>query len=99
MTAIFSAFSVKSAHSAIPYTRRALREIRDSHKVYAKTLHTLDTTPNFCENSGMPRKNKILNIGDTAPSFSLPSHRRQVVSLEAFRDVQHVVLTFFRGTW
>jgi peroxiredoxin len=47
----------------------------------------------------MPRKNKILNIGDTAPLFSLPSHRRQVVSLTSYRDEQHVILTFFRGTW
>ncbi len=47
----------------------------------------------------MPRENKILNIGDTAPLFSLPSHQRQVVSLTSYRDEQHVVLTFFRGTW
>ena len=47
----------------------------------------------------MPRQNKILNIGDTAPLFSLPSHRRQLVSLESFREEQHVVLSFFRGTW
>ena len=47
----------------------------------------------------MPRKNKILNIGDTAPLFTLPSHQREEVSLEAYRDAQHVVLTFFRGTW
>ena len=47
----------------------------------------------------MPRKNKILNIGDTAPQFTLPSHQREKVSLEAYRDTQNVVLTFFRGTW
>ena len=47
----------------------------------------------------MPRQNKILNIGDTAPLFSLPSHRRQEVSLESYKAEQHVVLTFFRGTW
>ena len=47
----------------------------------------------------MPRKNKILNIGDTAPSFTLPSHQRGEVSLETHRGTQHVVLTFFRGTW
>lgn len=47
----------------------------------------------------MPRKNKILNIGDTAPLFTLPSHQREEVSLEAYRDAQNVVLTFFRGTW
>ncbi len=60
---------------------------------------TLDTTLNFCENNPMPRKNKILNIGDTAPLFSLLSHRRQNVSLTSYRDEQHVILTFFRGTW
>ena len=47
----------------------------------------------------MPRKNKILNIGDTAPLFALPSHQRVEVSLETYRDTQNVVLTFFRGTW
>ncbi|MXY29080.1 redoxin domain-containing protein [Candidatus Poribacteria bacterium] len=47
----------------------------------------------------MPRKNKILSIGDTAPLFTLPSHQRVEISLEVYRDVQNVVLTFFRGTW
>ncbi|RKU25525.1 hypothetical protein C6497_15730 [Candidatus Poribacteria bacterium] len=47
----------------------------------------------------MPRKNKILNIGDAAPSFSLPSHRRQAVSLTSYRNNQHIILAFFRGTW
>ena len=47
----------------------------------------------------MPRKNKILNIGDIAPLFTLPSHQREDISLETYRDTQHVVLTFFRGTW
>ncbi|RKU33453.1 hypothetical protein C6496_21830 [Candidatus Poribacteria bacterium] len=47
----------------------------------------------------MPRKNKILNIGDTAPLFTLPSHQRVEVSLETYRGTQNVVLTFFRGTW
>ena len=48
----------------------------------------------------MPRKNKILNIGDTAPLFTLPSHQRsRGLPLEVYRDTQHVVLTFFRGTW
>ena len=47
----------------------------------------------------MPRKNKILNIGDTAPLFTLPSHQREEVSLETYHAVQNVVLTFFRGTW
>lgn len=47
----------------------------------------------------MPRKNKILSIGDTAPRFTLPSHQRVEVSLAAYRGTQNVVLTFFRGTW
>ena len=47
----------------------------------------------------MPRKNKILNIGDTAPLFTLLSHQRAEVSLEIYRNTQNVVLTFFRGTW
>lgn len=47
----------------------------------------------------MPRKNKILNIGDTAPPFTLPSHQRGEVSLGTYRETHHIVLTFFRGTW
>ncbi|MYC74837.1 redoxin domain-containing protein [Candidatus Poribacteria bacterium] len=47
----------------------------------------------------MSRKNKVLNIGDTAPLFTLPSHQRGEVSLETYHGVQHVILTFFRGTW
>ena len=47
----------------------------------------------------MPRANKILNIGDTAPLWTLPSHERREVSLASYRGVQRVVLTFFRGTW
>ena len=47
----------------------------------------------------MPRKNKVLSIGDTAPLFTLPAHQRVEVALETYRDRQNVVLTFFRGTW
>ena len=47
----------------------------------------------------MPRENKILNIGDTAPLWTLPSHERQEVSLVSYRGEDRVVLTFFRGTW
>ena len=47
----------------------------------------------------MPRKNKVLNIGDTAPPFTLPSHQRGAVSLETYHGTHHVALTFFRGTW
>lgn len=47
----------------------------------------------------MPRENKILNIGDTAPLWTLPSHERQEVALVSYRGEHRVVLTFFRGTW
>ena len=47
----------------------------------------------------MPRKNRVLNVGDTAPLFTLPSHQKQHVSLASHREKEHVVLTFFRGTW
>lgn len=47
----------------------------------------------------MPRENKILNIGDTAPLWTLPSHERQEVLLVSCRGEHRVVLTFFRGTW
>ncbi len=47
----------------------------------------------------MPRKNRVLSIGDTAPLFTLSSHQRQDVSLVSHRGKEHVILTFFRGTW
>ena len=47
----------------------------------------------------MPRKNKILNIGDQAPLFTLPSVQRQTVTLESYLGQQAVILAFFRGTW
>lgn len=47
----------------------------------------------------MPRKNKILNIGDVAPLFTLPSHQRREISLATYQGTHHVILTFFRGTW
>lgn len=47
----------------------------------------------------MPRKNKVLSIGDTAPLFTLPSQQEQEVSLAAYQKKKHVVLIFFRGMW
>lgn len=47
----------------------------------------------------MPRKNRVLSIGDIAPLFTLSSHQRQDVSLVSYRDKEHIILTFFRGTW
>ena len=47
----------------------------------------------------MPRKNKILNIGDKAPLLTLTSVQRQTVSLESYSGQQHVIVVFFRGTW
>lgn len=47
----------------------------------------------------MPRKNKILNIGDKAPLFTLTSVQRQTVNLESYLGRQLVILAFFRGTW
>ena len=44
-------------------------------------------------------KLRVLNVGDTAPLFTLPSHQKQHVSLASHREKEHVVLTFFRGTW
>ena len=45
----------------------------------------------------MPRKNEILNIGDSAPLFTLQSAQREAVSLESYRNKQHVILAFFPG--
>ncbi|MBI1930029.1 hypothetical protein HYR99_37980 [Candidatus Poribacteria bacterium] len=47
----------------------------------------------------MPRENKILNIGDSAPLFTLPSIQREEICLASYRNQQNVLLVFFRGTW
>ena len=49
--------------------------------------------------ANMARKNKILNIGDKAPLFTLTSVQRETVSLESYLSQQPVILAFFRGTW
>ena len=47
----------------------------------------------------MPRKNKILKIGDRAPLFALrPAHQNEV-RLESYQGKSNVILVFFRGTW
>lgn len=47
----------------------------------------------------MPRKNKELKIGDTAPPFTLRSVHQEHVDLESYVGKKHVILVFFRGTW
>ena len=47
----------------------------------------------------MPRKNKVLEIGDPAPLFALRPAQHQEVRLESYQGKQRVILVFFRGTW
>lgn len=47
----------------------------------------------------MPRKNKALKIGDTAPPFTLRSVHQEHVDLGSYVGEKHVILVFFRGTW
>lgn len=47
----------------------------------------------------MPRKNKALKIGDTAPPFTLRSVHQGHVDLASYIGEKHVILVFFRGTW
>ena len=37
----------------------------------------------------------MIEVGQTAPNFTLTDHNRQLVSLEQYRDIQNVVLSFF----
>lgn len=47
----------------------------------------------------MPRKNRVLNIGDRAPDFSLKDAvSRKTVMLSDLLG-QPVLLIFLRGTW
>ena len=47
----------------------------------------------------MPRRNKALKIGDTAPPFTLRSVQHADVDLESYIGEKHLILVFFRGTW
>ncbi len=47
----------------------------------------------------MPRENTILQVGDPAPDFCLRAIDGREVWLSDFRDRQHILLLFFRGTW
>ena len=40
-----------------------------------------------------------VQVGDTAPDFSLESYDGNVVTLSDFRGRKDVVLVFFRGHW
>ena len=40
-----------------------------------------------------------VNVGDTAPDFSLKRSDETPVTLSQFRDKQAVVLVFYRGHW
>jgi hypothetical protein len=40
-----------------------------------------------------------VQVGDTAPDFSLESYDDGVVTLSDFRGDQNVVLAFYRGHW
>ena len=43
----------------------------------------------------MPRRNKVLNIGDSCAAVTLRSAHREEVSLESYRDKQHIILKPF----
>jgi hypothetical protein len=40
-----------------------------------------------------------VQVGDTAPDFSLESYEGEVVTLSDFRGTHDVVLVFYRGHW
>ncbi len=37
----------------------------------------------------------MIEVGQPAPDFTLTDHNRRLVSLDRFKDVQNVVLSFF----
>ena len=42
---------------------------------------------------------KVLKVGETIPSFSLPNVTGKEVSSTEFLKKQHLVLNFYRGGW
>lgn len=43
--------------------------------------------------------NEALNVGDSAPDFTLPDATRRSISLAALRQSGPVVVSFYRGQW
>jgi len=41
----------------------------------------------------------MLKVGDTAPDFTLPSHRGTEVTLSQYRGKKNVVLAFYPLDW
>mgnify|MGYP006093962969 FL=1 len=37
----------------------------------------------------------MIDVGQSAPDFTLTDHNRRLVSLDQYRDIQNVVLSFF----
>lgn len=47
----------------------------------------------------MPRANKLIKVGDSAPLFELRSSNGQEIRLAELRASKVVLLVFLRGTW
>ena len=47
----------------------------------------------------MPRENKMLQVGDSAPPFVLRSSEGQEIRLADLHGSKAVVLVFLRGSW
>jgi len=48
---------------------------------------------------GETANNKMPNVGDTAPDFTLPSHNEGELNLAWYRGRKNVVLAFYPGDW
>lgn len=49
------------------------------------------------KNSGI--LDKVLNVGEPAPEFSLPDENRKLVKLKGLLVQGPVVISFYRGQW
>jgi len=50
--------------------------------------------------TSLASKTKTLQVGDTAPDFTLPEHRsREPWTLSDFRGRKHIVLAFYPLDW
>jgi len=85
------AFSCPGMNPDRPVTvRRAVRESTDAW------IRAADSTDGWNEQKG---PTSMIDEGKTAPAFSLNDQFSRKVSLEDFRDRQHVLLVFYPLDW
>jgi len=76
-----------------------LNEIREAAKerIPDEVREVMQRATKELRESGI--MSKVLNVGETLPSFDLPAPTGQMISSEELLKQGSLVLTFYRGVW